>query len=122
MSVLIASPGDLAFQGNQLNCRLGDSDQRLLWHAMLMATATRASGNSAFEPEDRCMFSMRTVGSLFNTTVDNHGAHCIIAQGPPSGVRERDNLVMFPDPKFCPQPDAEDPRTTMSTYMKYLNR
>jgi hypothetical protein len=97
-AVLIGSMDDVNASGNQTECIL--PTDVLLYDLLVGGITAREIGNGLTETPNRCIFSMASFGVL-NTGADNQGTHCIRVEG--SLKVDRDNLVLLPNPTFCPE-------------------
>jgi hypothetical protein len=96
-AVLIGSMDDVDASGNQTECIL--PTDVLLFDLLVGAITAREIGNGLTETPNRCIYSMVSFG-VMNTGADNQGTHCIRVEG--SLKVDRDNLVLLPNPVFCP--------------------
>jgi Family of unknown function (DUF6519)/Right handed beta helix region len=96
-AVLIGSMDDVDASGNQTECIL--PTDVLLFDLLVGAITAREIGNGLTETPNRCIYSMVSFG-VMNTGADNQGTHCIRVEG--SRKVDRDNLVLLPNPVFCP--------------------
>jgi hypothetical protein len=69
-----------------------------------LAVTTRQTHNGLMSTPILTMFSILSLG-FFNHCVDNQTTSCIEALGVSAQSRTRDNAVIFPHPRFCPQGD-----------------
>lgn len=115
-NVMIVSLDDTLVAGNQtegvlfLGVRSDDTDDRdvtfdlLLSDLFNLAITTRQTDNGLMSTPYLTAYSLLSL-AFFNHCTDNQATSCILPAGLSPKSVDRDNVVIFPHPIFCPESD-----------------
>jgi hypothetical protein len=96
--VALVSRDDVEMAGNQIRC---ETREVLIAGATAVGWSTRVTSNRFKEVPGRAVFSALTNGRL-NSTVDNHGTHCIRASGTLTTTKPNHSVIQLVNPTACP--------------------